>query len=95
MPRRRASLRSNSHAVYELAPDLLLVFKPKGHHEAAHSHPHRQRLRVVRGRLIVHAGKRGAALTPATPPFTLPPHCAHATTAAEATWVVVERGPAS
>ncbi len=53
-PRRLLSTRK--HAVFVLDPGLLLVFKPRGHHEDVHAHPHRQRLRVLRGKLLVRVG---------------------------------------
>ena len=55
-------LASRRHAVFRLAPDLLLVFKPRGHREDEHHHPHRQRLRVLRGQLVVHTGTRRIVL---------------------------------
>jgi quercetin dioxygenase-like cupin family protein len=86
-------LASDRHAVYRLGPDLLLVFKPRGHREPVHAHPHPQRLRVLRGLLVVERGTRvdvverdGAALVVAADE-------PHATEAREATWLVVDRTP--
>ena len=42
--------------MFVLDPGLLLVFKPRGHREDVHTHPHRQRLRVLRGKLVVRVG---------------------------------------
>ena len=78
------------HAVYDLAPGLLLVFKPRGHREEAHRHPHRQRLRVLRGRLRVHAGREVVTLGPASDPLTVRAGRAHETLALDDTWLVVE-----
>ena len=61
LPRRR-------HAVYRLAPDLLLVFKPRGHREAMHAHPYRQRLQVLRGSLAVEIDEIIAAVNAALGP---------------------------
>jgi quercetin dioxygenase-like cupin family protein len=78
------------HAVYRLAPDLLLVFKPRGHREAEHAHPRRQRLRVLRGRLAVHLGTGRVLLEPASRPLVLPAGRVHGTVAERATWLVAE-----
>ncbi len=79
------------HAVYELAPDLLLVCKPMGHHEAEHTHDHRIRLRVVRGRLAVRTGGCEAILHDPERSYTIEADTPHATHAIEPTWVIVER----
>ncbi|MFN8644463.1 MAG: hypothetical protein U0802_23440 [Candidatus Binatia bacterium] len=50
-------LTPGGHAVWELAPGLLLVFKPRGHREAIHAHPHGQRLRVLRGALEIRTAR--------------------------------------
>ena len=86
----RPSLSTRAHAVFELAPGLLLVFKPRGHREDVHSHPQRVRLRVLRGRLVVRAGKRAMTLRPHSRPFTLAAGRMHATRAMEDTWLVTE-----
>jgi quercetin dioxygenase-like cupin family protein len=78
------------HAVYRLAPDLLLVFKPRGHREPAHAHPHRQQLRVLRGTLVVQIGNRRVTLTPTGRHLTLRAGCAHATRALRDTWLLAE-----
>ena len=61
VPPRRLPAR---HAVYEIAPGLLLVFKPRGHREGAHAHPHRQRLLVRRGSLVVRTTRTRLVLGP-------------------------------
>jgi len=89
-PSTRPSLEARRHAVYTLAPDLLLVFKPKGHQEAEHAHDYRQRLRVLRGRLSVRLGARSVILHPSSKPLSLRSRQRHATTAPVDTWVCVE-----
>lgn len=86
-------LASRTHGVFRLAPDLLLVFKPRGHREDVHRHPHRQRLRVLRGQLVVRTGKRRIVLRPGSRPFTLAAGRAHVTIAAEDTWLIAESLP--
>jgi hypothetical protein len=81
-------------SVFRLEPDLLLVFKPRAHHEPEHSHPHRQRLRVLRGRLLVRTATRSIRLGPASPPLALAARRRHATTALADTWLLAERLPA-
>jgi hypothetical protein len=81
--------------VYRLAPDLLLVFKPRGHHEAAHAHPHRQRLHLLRGALIVQIGNRRVTLTPTTRRLTLRAGCVHETRALRDTWLLAESSSVS
>jgi quercetin dioxygenase-like cupin family protein len=81
---------THTHAVHRLAADLLLVFKPRGHREGEHAHPHRQRLRVLRGRLRVETAARTVTLTAASPPFTLAAGRRHATQALADTWLLVE-----
>lgn len=83
-----------SHTVFELAPDLLLVFKPRGHREAVHAHAHRQRLRVLRGVLRVHLGTRSIMLRPGSRPLSIAPGRGHETLAVEDTWLVAEGQPA-
>jgi hypothetical protein len=85
------SLPADRHAVYRLADDLLLVFKPRGHAEAAHAHPHRQRLRVLRGRLLVQTAARRLRLGPRSRVLTLPAGRVHRTVALVDTWVLAER----
>jgi len=86
-------LAPQKHAVFELAPDVLLVFKPRGHREAAHAHAHRQRLRVLRGLLMVRTARRSTHLRPSSPSLTLAAGQAHATVALRDTWLVAERLP--
>jgi hypothetical protein len=80
--------------VFRLAPDLLLVFKPRGHHETEHAHPHRQRLRVLRGRLLVRTATRTVRLAAASAPLMLAARRRHATTALADTWLLAEQLPA-
>ena len=89
MTRARA-LPAGRHVVYRLAPDLLLVFKPRGHTETAHAHPYRQRLRVLRGTLIVRIGKHTRTLKPGSRPLTLAADRPHETRALEPTWLSAE-----
>jgi len=84
------TLPTSERAVYRLAPGLLLVFKPRGHREEDHAHPHRQRLRVLRGTLLVRTARRAATLTSSSEPFTLAPRRRHATEALDDTWLVAE-----
>lgn len=83
-------LAAGRHVVYRIAPDLLLVFKPRGHREAEHVHPHAQRLRVLRGRLQVR-GLRLRELTPASRPYRQPAGRPHSTVALADTWLLAER----
>ena len=82
------------HAAYRLAPDLLLVFKPRGHREATHAHPYRQRLQVLRGTLVVHVGRRRVTLTPTGRHLTLRAGRVHDTLALRDTWVLAQSLPA-
>ena len=84
------SLPATRHAVYRLAPDLLLVFKPRGHREAEHAHPHRQRLRVLRGKLEVRIGRRCVTLQASNRAFDVPAECRHATVAVQNTWLLAQ-----
>ncbi len=92
-PRRLLSTRK--HAVFLLDSGLLLVFKPRGHREEVHAHPHRQRLRVLRGKLVVQVGQRTVALQPASRPLTVGVGCAHATVAVEDCWLLAQALPAA
>ena len=83
-------LPARRHAVYRLAPDLLLVFKPRGHSEAEHAHPHRQRLRVLRGRLEVRIGARTVCLEPYGRTLTVAAGRRHTTLAVGDTWLIAE-----
>ena len=85
------SLGASQHAVFELARDLLLVFKPRGHREDAHSHAHGQRLRVLRGRLLVRIAEHTHLVTPKSGPLIVRAACHHETRAREDTWLVVEK----
>jgi hypothetical protein len=94
MPRRPASatraLQAAGHAVYRLAPGLLLVFKPRGHREALHAHPHRQRLRLLRGRLRVDTARGAVTLTANSRPYVLAAGREHRTHALADTWLIAE-----
>lgn len=86
----RARLSSDAHGVYELDDSLLLVFKPRGHVEPAHSHAHAQRVRVLRGRLRVAIGLTTVLLDSRSEPLLLAAGQEHATEALEATWLIAE-----
>jgi len=90
----RRRLATTRHTVFELADSLLLVFKPRGHAEPEHAHAHRQRLRILRGGLVVRTRTRSRTLRPASPPLTLPAGRAHTTVALEDTWLTAEALPA-
>jgi quercetin dioxygenase-like cupin family protein len=87
---RRRTLPRTGHAVYRLAPNLLLVFKPRGHREAEHAHPHRQRLRVLRGALLVRTARRTLTLRADSRSLTLAAGRVHGTFAAQDTWLIAE-----
>ncbi len=84
------SLAGERHAVYRLAPDLLLVFKPRGHTEAEHAHAYRQRLRILRGRLRVRTACGEEILDARSAPYVVPAGRRHATEALVDTWLVAE-----
>jgi len=84
------TLDASEHAVYRLGPGLLLVFKPRGHRESEHAHPHRQRLRVLRGALRVRTARRDVTLDDSDAPFTLAAGRRHTTEALDDTWLVAE-----
>ena len=88
--KRQRSLPGTGHAVYRLAPDLLLVFKPRGHREEEHLHPHRQRLRVLRGALAVRTSRGETVLEPHSRPLTLAAGRLHSTRALRDTWIIAE-----
>lgn len=90
MPGDFPDLGTGAHAVHRLAPGLLLVFKPRGHREAVHAHPHRQRLRVLRGVLRIETARRVLLLDASSEPLTLAPQRRHATEALADTWLVAE-----
>ena len=83
-------LTPHGHTVYQLAAGLLLVFKPRGHHEVVHTHVNGQRLRVLRGRLRVETDGAHVVLDTAAPLLALAPEQPHATLALDDTWVVAE-----
>jgi quercetin dioxygenase-like cupin family protein len=90
-----AALAPSGHALYRLAPDLLLVFKPRGHREGEHAHAHRQRLRVLRGRLAVRTRRSEVVLDPASPVLSMPAGHWHATEALSDVWLIAESRPAA
>ena len=71
------------------------MFKPRGHREAEHAHPHRQCLRVLRGALLVRTARRTLTLDGASGPLTLAAGRRHATEALDDTWLVAEAAPRS
>jgi len=83
-------LSTEHRAVYRLASGLLLVFKPRGHREDVHAHPHRQRLRILRGALLVRTTRSAVTLDASSAPFTLTARRWHATEALADTWLVAE-----
>ena len=83
-------LPTDRHAIYRLGPDLLLVFKPRGHREGVHAHPHPQRLRVLRGALAVERGVRVDVVTADDAALALAAGESHATEARADTWLVVD-----
>lgn len=85
------TLGGERRTVYRLAPDLLLVFKPRGHREDEHAHPHAQRLRVLRGALRVRTARTTVTLAAGSTPLTLARGRRHATEALADTWLVAER----
>jgi hypothetical protein len=79
------------HAVYELGPGLLLVFKPRGHLEMEHAHDYNQRVRVLRGKLEIRFGARRVVLAETRASLTIRSAKPHATRALADTWLVAER----
>ena len=79
------------HAVYALTPDLLLVFKPRGHREGAHAHPYAQRLRVLRGRLEVRTARGIVRVAAGDRPLRIAAGRTHETRALADTWLLAER----
>jgi hypothetical protein len=86
----RRLLARRRHALFRLADDLLLVFKPRHHREEEHAHPYPQRLRVLRGQLVVRIAKRYVTLRPKSRPLTLAAGQPHDTLAVKDTWLVAE-----
>ena len=93
VPTRSRPLARSRHAVYRLAPDLLLVFKPRRHREASHAHAQRQRLQILRGTLVVRIGRRRITMTPLSRRLVLRAGCVHDTLAVRDTWVLAESLP--
>ncbi|HVN87480.1 MAG TPA: hypothetical protein VMW17_21810 [Candidatus Binatia bacterium] len=81
------------HRIFRLALNLLLVFKPRGHREDEHAHPHRQRLRVLHGRLVVRTTRGTTTLTPTSRALTLAAGRRHSTRAVSDTWLIAESLP--
>lgn len=88
---RFATLPARAHAVYELAPGLLLVFKPRGHRESLHAHPYPQRLRVLRGCLEVTTARGVLVVDAGARALRIVAGRAHATRARRDTWLLVDR----
>ena len=82
-------------AVYELEPDLLLVFKPRGHLEIEHAHDYNQRVRLIRGKLEIRYAARRSVLGERSRAATIPARRRHATRALLDTWLLVEKLPPS
>ena len=90
MPMARVKLEHDAHRVYELDDGLLLVFKPAGHVEPEHAHPHARQLRVLRGRLRVQTASANLFLDPQSEQLSLAAGQTHTTEALEATWLIAE-----
>jgi quercetin dioxygenase-like cupin family protein len=88
---RARPLAPRGHALYRLAPRLLLVFKPRGHTEPHHAHDYTQTLRVVSGRLEVRTARSRLRLDARAAGLRIPAGRAHATRAVVDTWVIVEQ----
>ncbi len=86
----RSVVLGKAHTILWLTEDLLLVFKPRGHREAEHAHPHAQRFRILRGVLRIRRSGRTVTLRPDSRPLTVPAGRAHETWALTDTWLVVE-----
>jgi len=84
------ALPTAAHAVHRLAPGLLLVFKPRGHREPLHAHPHRQRLRLLRGSLRVDTARGAVTLASSSRPYVLAAGREHSTHALADTWLIAE-----
>lgn len=82
--------RPPSSAIFELAPDRFLIFRPRDYHHRPHVHPHRYRFRVIKGLVEVRLDGR---LTIARPErkVTLEPGKSCETRALEDSWLIVER----
>lgn len=83
--------RPSPRTIYELAPDRYLVFRPRDYEHGLHAHPHRYRLRVIKGRLEVVLGSRRVVASPEKKSVTLEPGKPHVTRALEDSWLIVER----
>ena len=82
--------RPPSSAIFELAPDRFLIFRPRDYHHSPHVHPVRYRFKVIKGRIEVRLGGR---LTIARPErkVILEPGKECETRALEDSWLIVER----
>lgn len=87
----RRRLGRGGHAVFELASGLLLVFKPRGHREAAHAHAWTQRLRVLRGVLEVRTARGVRRIDAASGAVRIAAGRVHTTSARADTWLIAER----
>ena len=86
-------LSGRRHAVFRLAPGLLLIFKPHGHREPLHVHEHGQRLRVLRGALRVGLYGRQIILRPGSASLRIAAGRVHETVAVLDTWLLAEAVP--
>jgi quercetin dioxygenase-like cupin family protein len=77
--------------LHELAPGMLLVFKPRHHLERRHAHDYKQKIRLLRGKLELRLGGRRRLLGGGAPVATIPAGRPHRTRALEDTWLIVER----
>lgn len=83
--------KPSPRTIYELAPDRFLIFRPRDYEHPLHAHPHRYRLRVIKGRLEVVLGERRMIAAPDRRVVTLEPGKPHTTRALEDTWAIIER----
>jgi hypothetical protein len=90
MPQGRRALQPRRHTVFELAPGLLLVFKPRGHAEPNHSHAYRQRLRVLSGLLTVRTLRRSLRIDCTSRAMVIAAGRLHSTLADADTWLIAE-----
>jgi hypothetical protein len=86
---------TRKRTVYQLEPDLLLVFKPRGHLEIEHAHDYNQRVRLIRGRLEIRYATRSTVLGARSRTATIPARRPHATRALRDSWLIVEKLPPS
>jgi hypothetical protein len=77
-------------AIFELAPDRFLIFRPRDYHHSPHVHPHRYRFKVIKGLIEVRLGGRRMIAKPERK-VTLEPGLSCETRALEDSWLLVER----